>query len=194
MSVWVLTLALMSSVRTHQARMSVYPACLVTRLVLAPAMVSAALTCNQIHPYFTFNLIFCWVFCCTDLSLSQNFPNSHSWCVNNKDYKWFSSSLVLIQQSFKTRDWRAVEPSSRTKTQLLIVANISLHHCWLLSPDLFSVLHQTLMSVRNLESVLTGAVKTSLVLTVACATRAFSQIQTAKAAVVRNNDAICTSV
>lgn len=43
---------------------------------------------------------------------------------------------------------------------------------------------QTLMNVRRLASVRTGAVRTSLVLTAACATRASSHLQTAKAAVV----------
>lgn len=46
--------------------------------------------------------------------------------------------------------------------------------------------HQTLMSVRNLASVLTVAVRTSLVRTVACATRASFHLQTAKCAVVSN--------
>lgn len=43
---------------------------------------------------------------------------------------------------------------------------------------------QTLMNVRRSASVLTGAVRTSLVLTAACATRASSHLQTAKAAAV----------
>lgn len=44
------------------------------------------------------------------------------------------------------------------------------------------------MSVRSPASVLMGAVRTSLVLTAACAMRASSHLQTAKAAVVSNTD------
>lgn len=62
---------------------------------------------------------------------------------------------------------------------------MSLHHCNLTYFNLSHTFHQTLMSVRSLASVLMGAVRTSLVLTAACATRASSHLQTAKVAVVR---------
>lgn len=62
--------------------------------------------------------------------------------------------------------------------------NMSLHHCIIPYFNLSYAFHQTLMNVRSLASVLTGAVRTSLVLTAACATRASSHPQTAKAAAV----------
>lgn len=58
--------------------------------------------------------------------------------------------------------------------------------CCITVINLLLMFHQTLMSVRSLASVLMGAVRTSLVLTAACAMRVSSHLLTAKVAVVSN--------
>ncbi len=63
---------------------------------------------------------------------------------------------------------------------------MSVHHFNVPSVNVSCTYHQTSMSVRSRASVLTGAARTSLVLTAACATKASSHYQTAKAAVVSN--------
>ena len=66
----------------------------------------------------------------------------------------------------------------------LCTITVTLHHCDVASFNLSRTFLQTLTSVRSPASVLMAAVRTSLVLTAASATRASSHLQTAKAAVV----------